>query len=979
MAILIFIRTPPLSYARMQTRLAKKRSEQMGQSQRDNHSSSPDPVPATPSNHSVASDDNDEQRRVSDDDNFDDEISPLRGASQPAQMPQTPQKAASKDETKTEVQSTPYAHGSASHSVAELQTQDGQNHKMGEADAYLKDDLRHRIFIEFDTFLVKVLHLSADWRVSLKSDIAAVQKNAKYRTSLRAYLRLCDEVGTGIDKERELYRPHADLCNHVIDVLQGRPALKVPECDLIRFERIDPFVVRGSIAMVKPDIVGVLRILFSTPEGIEAHNFIKTIGNKPNTAVVVEPNPNGDKSKESKSTRKHANYIPGWPHVLEVIEMKGTDDAIDEGSDAIRLKTKGGKDPLTTRPKKNRTYLKDKVNVVDSSGLESAPGGETSQSGSRGRNRGGGPQNKQSSSKTSRLSKIVSSKAKVGSGRRKVLDEEGFAPGTDNAEKARIQCARYALHILSNAGLRSHALVTLIDRDRIQLSYYDRSAIIVSQAIDLANEDDEILFIAMLIGCHRLTPKQRGILHDIIKDPYITDFNRFNAVSNDPTLLFSGLEMTLKKDNKPITLILGTIVYRQRGLFGRDTCVVHATCTEWEGKKLVVKISWPSALRKSEKTLLDIAIAKANEMAKPGETHWVLNHLPNILHEQDFKFDDDDSVQKIIAEMVNGGQYVGGRDGVYERRVLRIAVLEELSPITSLRNGKHYAQVFVDILQCHKWLYDHPKILHRDISMANIMYWKDGEGNVFGVLIDFDLSSLIPIEEAKSLRRTGTPPYMALDLLKERKDSGPHLYRHDLEALFYVMLMICCRHSIIKKVQQNGTQLEEISANFSEWFDRTMSWNILAKVKTSFFMDDEPLPVSPCFEGFRRCLNAIRRKFKRGFVARDDAKDEADTWNALEDDINIDGDAPLESEPQKPVQPFNADTLGGHIKYGMFLTVMRIFKNTKLVIQERKMDFELTDWEELLACTLTKTLEVLENVRKQHCLRTRQGPRVVND
>ncbi|KAK0226980.1 hypothetical protein EDD85DRAFT_777171 [Armillaria nabsnona] len=539
----------------------------------------------------------------------------------------------------------------------------------------------------------------------------------------------------------------------------------------------------------------------------------------------------------------------------------------------------------------------------------------------------------------SRLSKTVSSKGKVASGRQKVLDEEGLAPGTDRAEKARVQCARHALHILSNAGLRSHALVTLIDRDRIQLSYYDRSAIIVSQAIDLGNEDDEILFIAMLIGCHRLTLKQRGILHHIIKDPYITDFNRYNKVSKDPKLLFSGLEMTLQKDNKDITLILGTTVYRQRSLFGRDTCVIRATCAKWEGKKLVVKISWPSASRKSEKTLLDIAIAKANGMAETGKTHWILNHLPNILHEQDFKFDDDDSVQKLIAEMINAGKYVGGRAGVYEERVLCITVLEELFPITSLRKDSDYAQVFVDILQCHKWLYEHPKILHRDISMANIMYRVDSAGNIFGVLNDFDLSSLIPIEEATSLRRTGTPPYMAFDLLKEEKDSGPHLYRYDLEALSYVMLMICCRYSIIKKRQPHGTsQLEEISANFSEWFDREMSWNFLAKVKTSFFIDDQPLPVSPCFEGFRRCLNAIRRIFSKGIIARQDAKDEADavSWKTLPDDINVDRRVLKPPPPQKPAStPFDDATLGGHVDYTEFLSVMWTFKGKELIIRHK--------------------------------------------
>ncbi|KAK0490347.1 hypothetical protein IW261DRAFT_1387665 [Armillaria novae-zelandiae] len=936
MTILIFIETPPLSYARMRTRLAKKREEQAGQSQQDNRSSSPDPVPTTPSSHSVASDDDDEQLGVSEDDDFEDELSPLHEASQPAQVPQTPQKAALKDKASAEVQSTPYSHGSASYSVAELLTQDGQIHNMDEADAYLKDDLRYRIFIEFETFLVNVLHLPDNWRVALESDIAAVQNDTKFRTSFTDYLRLCNEVGTGIEKERELYRPHAELCNHVIDVLQSQPTSEVPEGDQIRFHRVDPYVVRGSMAMLKPDIVGVMdKLLVSTPEGIAAHKWIKTIGDKSHPVVVAEPNPNGEKSKGSKDPRRH---IPGWPQVLELKEMKGTDDTIDEGSDAIRLKTKDGKDPLTTRPKKNRTYLKDKLNVMDLPGPESAPKGKTSQAGSRSRKRGGGPRNKPSSSKRSLLSKTVSSKAKVGNGRQKVLDEEGFAPGTNNAEKARIQCARYALHILSNAGLRSHALVTLIDRDRIQLSYYDRSAIIVSQAIDLADPDHEIPFIAMQIGCHRLTRKQRGILDDIITDPYLTDFNRFNMISKDPELLFSGLEMNLKKGKKPIKLILGPLVYRQRGLFGRHTCVIRATCRKWAGKKLVVKISWPSASRKSEKELLDIAIAKAKEMAKPGETHWVLNHLPNILHEQDFKFEDDDSVHRMLAEMVHGGEYVGGRDGTYDERVLRITVSEELFPITSLRNDRHYAQVFVDILQCHKWLYEHPHILHRDISMANIMYRIDDEGNVLGVLIDFDLSSLVPIKEATSLRRTGTPPYMASDLLVEEKDSGPHLYRHDLEALFYVMLMICCRYSIINEVQPNGvSQLEEISAHFSEWFDHQMSWNILATVKTSFFIRAKPLPISPCFEGFRPCLIAIRRNFSRGMTARSDAKDQADaaSWTVvpLPSNLNVDGRV-LTPPPQIPLsKPFDDATLGGHIDYTQFLSVMWHFKERPLVVR----------------------------------------------
>lgn len=60
---------------------------------------------------------------------------------------------------------------------------------------------------------------------------------------------------------------------------------------------------------------------------------------------------------------------------------------------------------------------------------------------------------------------------------------------------------------------------------------------------------------------------------------------------------------------------------------------------------------------------------------------------------------------------------------------------------------------------------------------------------IVGVLNDFDLISRVVSvgnQEPSSKHRTGTKPFMAIDLLS---DNPPHhLYRHDLESLFYVML-----------------------------------------------------------------------------------------------------------------------------------------------------------------------------------------------
>ncbi len=230
----------------------------------------------------------------------------------------------------------------------------------------------------------------------------------------------------------------------------------------------------------------------------------------------------------------------------------------------------------------------------------------------------------------------------------------------------------------------------------------------------------------------------------------------------------------------------------------------------------------------------------------------------------------------------------------------------------------------------HKWLYDHPKILHRDISMANVMYRKRG-GQVCGVLNDFDLSSLLPLVDVSSLHCTGTPPYMAHDLLKE-SDIG-HLYRHDLEALFYVSLMLCCRYHIVET--SSGRQLQEIPLGgvaFTDWYKRTLSWQSLSLQKKDWLTDKKsPIPLSPSFSAFCPWLDKIRRGFSNGLLARSLYESQQGPGPEI---------APIDARfvpaaektiirtqliPIGTVQPFDEDTLGGCVCYSQFLQTMWVF------------------------------------------------------
>jgi len=89
-------------------------------------------------------------------------------------------------------------------------------------------------------------------------------------------------------------------------------------------------------------------------------------------------------------------------------------------------------------------------------------------------------------------------------------------------------------------------------------------------------------------------------------------------------------------------------------------------------------------------------------------------------------------------------------------------------------------------------------------------YWKDGKR--IGVLNDYDLSSLADDPGPRGNERTGTVPFMALDLLTEEGQRGEvkHLYRHDLESFMWCFAWISLRY-------KEGVILPRGLRPFDEW------------------------------------------------------------------------------------------------------------------------------------------------------------------
>jgi serine/threonine protein kinase len=100
------------------------------------------------------------------------------------------------------------------------------------------------------------------------------------------------------------------------------------------------------------------------------------------------------------------------------------------------------------------------------------------------------------------------------------------------------------------------------------------------------------------------------------------------------------------------------------------------------------------------------------------------------------------------------------------------------------------------------------------------------EERIYGVLTDFDLASwrcdLDKDYTKTSQQRTGTPPYMAHGLLD---GSEPfHLYRHDLESLFYIMLILATHYEIKapEEGDKGGIRLRGGELPYQRWFNQPL-------------------------------------------------------------------------------------------------------------------------------------------------------------
>ncbi|KAG5651797.1 hypothetical protein H0H81_007383, partial [Sphagnurus paluster] len=360
-----------------------------------------------------------------------------------------------------------------------------------------------------------------------------------------------------------------------------------------------------------------------------------------------------------------------------------------------------------------------------------------------------------------------------------------------------LQLAVYAIDCL-NASTRHFATGILIDRYEVSLWYYDRACIIRSEEFYFDSDPNKLAI--MLYAMSNCTAKQAGF------DPHLSlpvdlperprklpDFwqDVIDATFSFPSATFPQNASKSKTTVSSLDLRILETIFSYRGLIGRGT-MVYRVARIFKGVESeeheALKTSWPLCSRHLEATTISTLVEKIPE--------WK-DHLPEVIASATLTAEELELPRVELLKVCSIERF--------EDRWLHMLLMKLYGKLWTVGSVEAFQDVFVDCVECHYHGYTTGRILHRDLSENNLMFKKSSDGGVKGILNDWDMASKVDetdqVESSTAQHRTGTLPFMARDLLIDG-NPPPHLYRHDLESFFYILIWAALRYDF-----KSGTRL----------------------------------------------------------------------------------------------------------------------------------------------------------------------------
>lgn len=197
-------------------------------------------------------------------------------------------------------------------------------------------------------------------------------------------------------------------------------------------------------------------------------------------------------------------------------------------------------------------------------------------------------------------------------------------------------------------------------------------------------------------------------------------------------------------------------------------------------------------------------------------------------------------------------------DDSYDNRIFRCLMIFSVDwAIHRFEKISELLNALRDVVKAHKFLYFKENILHRDIFKNNITIidFKRTD-DVMSMLIDLNLVKKLNSDSSDARRRIDTMKFMTIEMLLEIS----HIYQHDLESFFYVLIWQCDRHEWRFSVNSKNQSKDSL---LTKWYIDT--FKDIASIKRSDMNASEFEDILKKFSPQFDCVKSLCRELRKIF------------------------------------------------------------------------------------------------------------------